>query len=130
MQRVVMEWSTVYANTQSPTKMFIPATGWIEASSVKYVRAVWEIISAMTNASVEFAYQTCNVENAPDTPAVPVGSAMTSASSPPVSFGTKTDVSGTTGSKNLVRLGFLVTNTAAATLVLARCGGYVEIDDC
>lgn len=130
MQRIVLNWTTVYANTQTPTKVFIPTTGWLEANSVKFVRAVWEIISAMTNISVEFAYQTCNVENSPDTPAVPVGAAMTSATSPPVSFGTKTDISSATGSKNLVRFGFLVTNTSSASLVLARCGGYVEVDDC
>ena len=130
MQRIILDWSTVYANTQTPTKLFIPATGWQEAGNVKFVRAVWEIISAMANVSVEFAYQTCNVENAPDNPAVAVGAAMTAATSPPVSYGNKTDISAAVGSKNLVRFGFLVTNTAAAALVLARCGGYVEIDDC
>lgn len=129
MQRVVLEWSTVYANTQTPTKLFIPATGWMDAASVKYVRAVWELISAMTNLSVEFGYQTCNVENAVIATTA-VGSAMTSATSPPVDFGTKTDISSATGSKNLIRFGFLATNTAAASLVLGRCGGYVEIDDC
>lgn len=126
MSRVVLDWATVYANTQSPTKLFIPVTGWLDASTAKYARAVWELVSPMTNISVEFGYQTANVENAPDA-AVAISGALTAAG---VSYGSKTDISSATANKNMVRFGFMVTNTAAASLVLGRAGGYVETDDC
>jgi hypothetical protein len=127
MRRIILPWTSVYANTQTPTKLFMPCTIWLNAADVKYLKAVWELISAMANVSIEFAYQTANVENSPDTPAVAVGSAQTSAG---VSYGSVTDVSANTNGKKLVRFGFLVTNTSAQALVLGRCGGYVEYKDC
>ena len=126
MQRIVLIWSTVFANVQSPTKLFHPATGWLNAAEVKFIKAVWELISPMTNLSVEFGYQTANVENSPDA-AISLGSAQTAAG---LSYGTITDISAATAGKRLVRFGFLGTNSAAASLVMGRCGGYVEYKGC
>jgi hypothetical protein len=122
----MIDWSTVYANVQNPTKLFLPTTPWINAADVKFLKAVWELIAAMTNISVEFGYQTADVENTPIA-TVAVGAARTSDG---MSYGTMTDVSANTNSRRLVRFGFLVTNTASASLVLGRCGGYVEYKDC
>lgn len=125
MKRISLPWTTVFGFTTAGNKKFIPATPWLNAASVKRLRAAFELISSQTNISVTFAYQTANVENAPDA-AVDVGVALTADG---MSYGTMTDISANTNSKQLVRLGFNVQNTAGATLVLGRCGGIVDYDD-
>lgn len=125
MKRDSLPWTTVFGYTTGATKKFVPATPWMNAAMFKRVRAAFELISSQTNLSVTFAYQTANVENAPDA-AVDVGTALTADG---MSYGTLTDISASTNGKQLVRLGWNVQNSAGATLLLGRCGGAVDYDD-
>jgi hypothetical protein len=113
----------VYAYTSGGTKKFLPATPWMPAESAKRARGTFELISSQANLSVTFAYQTANVENAPDT-ATDCGSAQTSDG---VSYGTITDISSGTNGKHLVRFGYNCTNTSGAVQVLGRAGGFIDV---
>lgn len=90
------------------------------------VRAAFELIASQTNLSVTFAYQTANVEDAPDA-AVEVGSAQTTDG---MNYGSLTDISSNSNSKQLIRFGWNVQNTSAAALIVGMCGGAVDYDNC
>lgn len=124
MKRISLPWSTVFGYTTGVNKKFIPATAWLSVTSVKRIRATFELIAAQANLSVIFAYQTANVENSPDT-AVEVGTALTADG---MSYGTITDISAAISNRQLIRFGWNVQNTAGATLVVGRCGGAVDYD--
>lgn len=126
MKRIALPWTTVFAFTTGANYRFIPASGWLNAASVKNVRGTFEVVSPQTYLSVTFAYQTANVEDTPDT-ARSVGSALTTEA---MSYGTVEDISAYTFSKQLVRFGWLVQNTNAASLIVGRVGGMVEYNDC
>lgn len=101
MKRIPLPWSTLHAFTTVGSKKFMPVTPWINAADVKRLRATFELIQAQTDFRMSFAYQTANVENAPDA-AVEVGSVQTADG---MNYGTVTDVSNNTGGKQLVRFG-------------------------
>jgi len=110
----------------STTAVFHPSTMWMLASSVKKVRGAFEIELLDSDVTVSEAYQTANVENAPDN-ATAFGSFASSAGvSYPSAFA---DISAYTEQKQLVRFGWLVKNTASGTRNWVRAGGFVEVSD-
>lgn len=125
MKRIPLPWTTVIAFTTGANYRFIPTTGYYSGASVRLARGTFELISAQANLSVAFAYQTANVDGTVDA-AVAIGTALTADG---MSYGTVTDISANTASKQFVRFGFLCQNTQAASLVLGRAGGSVEFDD-
>lgn len=126
MKRIPLPWTTVFGFTTGGSKKFIPATPWMNGATVKRVRAAFELIASQTNLSVTFAYQTANVEDAPDA-AVEVGSAQTTDG---MNYGSLTDISSNSNSKQLIRFGWNVQNTSAAALIVGMCGGAVDYDNC
>jgi hypothetical protein len=119
-----MPWTVIFAYTTGGTKKFQPMTPWMPAEAVKRARGTFEVIGAQPNMSATFSYQTANVENQPDFPVFEIGAGQTIDG---YSFGTMTDVSANTNSKQLVRFGLNCVNTSGAVLIVARAGGYVDI---
>jgi hypothetical protein len=126
VKRILLPWTTVYADTTSTNYKFFAVTAYMTVAQFRSVRAVIETLALSTNFSVTFAYQLANVETSPQTP-VAVGNAITTNT---VTFGTLTDIAANIASYQLIRFGFLTQNTAAATMIFGRAGGYVEYTDC
>jgi hypothetical protein len=118
-----MPWTMIFAYTMG-AKKFQPMTPWMPAESVKRARGTFEVIGAQPFFSATFAYQTANVENQPDVPVMELGSAQTTDG---CNYGTLTDISNTTNTRQLVRFGLNCANTNASVLIVARAGGYVDI---
>lgn len=127
MKRVLLPWTTLWADTTGANSYrFFAVTAYMTVAQFRRIRGVIETMTFMTNFSVTLGYQLANVETSPQTP-VAVGSAITTAT---VTFGTLTDISADIDDYQLIRFGFLTQNTAAATLIWGRAGGYVEYTDC
>lgn len=125
MKRIPLPWGSIHAVTTGATWIFLPVTGYMSTAQFKRVRAVIETIDLMTTFSLKFGYPLCNVETSPQA-AVAVGGAITTDT---VSFGTLTDISADIDDYQFIRFGYLTQNTAAASLILGRAGGYVEYTD-
>lgn len=125
MKRISLPWTTVFGFTTGGNFRFVPTTGYLNGATVRLVRGTFEVVSAQTNLSVAFAYQTANVDGTVDPP-VAVGTALTADG---VHYGTVTDISTDTAPKQFVRFGFLCQNTNANTLIVGRAGGSVDYDD-
>jgi hypothetical protein len=120
-RRLSLPWTSVYAvNT---TAAFFAATGWMSTDQVRKLRFVTELRVKGPDAEVVCAYQTANVENAPDSSAG-VGDPITSEG---VVYGSLTDISTSTGGKQLIRFGWNVRLTTGSSFTMARVAGGVEI---
>ena len=117
-----LAWTTICVD--STTAVAFPASAWMSAQEWAKFRGTMELrgITGLTN--VTLGYQTCNVENAPDT-AVPVPGYQTANGVYfPSAF---TDISSDTFAKQLVRLVWRAKRTSGSTLGTARVGGSVDI---
>lgn len=123
MKTINLGWTTVAVD--GTTEVFIPATGWGDASEVAKLRGNLELRGLTgSNISVAVGYQTANVENSPDAHVV-LGSFQTAAG---VYFGGSfTDASTNTQAKRLVRFGWVVKLTSAGSLATARVGGTLDV---
>ncbi len=128
MTTVPLPWSTVHCHKYPENSgKFVPRTPWMSASRVQFVKAVFEVAAMMTNGRVKFAYQTADVESAPDT-AVAVGGAPTADGIQRVQ---RTDISSAVANKALIRFEFWAWNSSTDdTLACLAAGGHVEIFEC
>jgi hypothetical protein len=115
-----LPWTTLVANTDVNSKRFFPASGWIDASQVGWLRGFFEQLCSQANFRCVFAYQVANADGVP-TATYELGTAL---SADGANNGTLTDVSANTYPGQLVRIGWNVWYNAGGTPPLfARCGG-------
>jgi hypothetical protein len=108
----------------STSSVFLPVTGWYSTNGMSKIRFVTEVRSNGPFMTLKPAYQTANVENSPDTPAIGLGSSIVADG---VTYGSLTSVTSDTESKQMVRFGWLVALSEGSTLSMTRVGGMVEI---
>lgn len=106
-----------------------PATAWSEAEDVGFTRDALETMNmpASNGMTIAIGMQTCNTPDAPDA-ATALGSTRTADG---LTFpAARVDRSASTGSKQLLRFGYLAKNTATSdtTLRLAWAAGMVQTE--
>lgn len=109
VERIPLTPLVVYSMSAS-TWLFFPATPWDSAPDWELIREMLETMNMPggNDLEVTIGIQTCQTPNAVDTPAVAL-SALRSTDG--LTFpGPFVDKTGTTGSKQLVRAGYLVKN--------------------
>ncbi len=127
MKRMTLSWGSVHLFRNEANAKFVPRTAWIDASDVKWVRAMYEVAAMQADAKRRFAYQVANSETEVE-PAVAIGNAPTADG---FHRGVRTDISAATTGKQLIRFGYLAYNNAADNVLLGiAAGGNVDIYSC
>jgi len=123
--KALLRWEQVHS-TSTSSSTFFPVTMWSPASSVKEVRAGFEIALPENDITVAPAYQVANVENT----VVASGLIGTYQSTSGVHYPSSwQDISTATDGAQLVRFGWQTLNTSTATRNRVRVGGFVQTKD-
>ena len=125
MKRFGMPWGTVYANSDT-TAVFLPATPWMDASTVAKVKVTWELRGVIGTIVAQPALQVANVANSPGA-VVLLGSGYQG--TPDTYYEDVVDVADDTKGSELVRFGWSVKLSSGSTLAFARVGGSGSIWD-
>lgn len=121
---ISLPWTTV--TVASETAVFIPCTAFIDANGVIMVRPTIEIATEFGDMEVAVAYQTADVENAPDT-ALEFGGYKNQTG---VAYPTNNyDIGDNTKAAQLIRFGLLAKNRngQGTNVSSMRVGGKVEM---
>ncbi len=103
--------------------VFVPSGGWEDISGITAARATGEMRGRTGNMQVQAAVQTANDIRSPDTPAIGIGAIMnTDGVGDPTG---ETAIS--SGAKQFIRPGWLVSLTSGATLAFAVACGEVQL---
>lgn len=105
-KNVSTSWTTIFSDNTASNGDFNAVTGYLPAADVDFLRCTFEVQNS-TDASgiIKPGIQTANVENAPDSAATITS--VNTQTGDGTSYATDIfDVSATTSSKQLVRLGF------------------------
>ena len=126
IRRVSFSWTTLFSTLSTGDGTFVPTTGWMTAAEAAKVRATWEVSTeSAANCVTRPGYQTANVENSADTPAVLGTDTQTSVG---VKYGTAlTDISSATAGKALVRFGIYVKLASGSALACVRVAGSYDV---
>jgi hypothetical protein len=123
LRTIPLPWTTLVVASENDA--FFPATPFMEAPSITTIRRALEIAAEFGDMEVAVAYQTADVENAPDTPVAFGGFQSTIDVFYPDAL---TNIASVTAGKQLIRFGFVARNKSGqgTTPSMMRVGGRVE----
>ena len=130
MRSIALTWSILhcYANGAA-NGTFVPRTDWIRIADIKRIRAIFEMISAQSDARIQFAFKVAKARNeAPSaTTFITKGNPQNSDG---MNEGVIEDITNDVGANTWIRFGFKTWNNSEAALVCCAAGGTVEYMSC
>lgn len=120
---IPVSWLTLITESDSPTKVFIPATGWMSATGIVDLRAILEMQGEIGAIGIDAAYQVADNEDSPGASA-PIGPQRTANG---VYYPDDwTAVTANTNGAQLIRFAFLITRMSGSSPVSAVASMTVE----
>ncbi len=122
-----LPWTTRYSDVTANDGVFLPVSGWMDASTVRRLRVAFEV-AATTDASgiIKPGIEYANVENTPFGGLTLTGAAAQTGNG--VNYPTQlSDVGASSDGKQLARLGFWF-KASSAGLKAARVAGKADVE--